>query len=130
MFHFSVPFALRSQRSINSSESQETQPFTKLSIKLKEGQTKHKRPILFIVPARASQHLSYTIHGKNKDLFGLKEETDGIFALYYLKKVKISDNTVIHHVIRIIGEKPRQTRNHHHKKVLNMKVKILVSRNS
>merc|ERR1719273_2359338 len=53
---------------------------TKMTIRLQYEQTKHKRPILFIVPARtASTVLQYTVHGKNKDLFGLQkhDSTDG-----------------------------------------------------
>ena len=70
---------------MNSSLSKQ---YTKLSIRLKSGQTKHKRPILFIVPAEASNSkLTYSLHGKDKDLFGLREESDGIQALFYKQKV-------------------------------------------
>ena len=84
----SVPFAMdnfiKNER-MNSSLSKQ---YTKLSIRLKSGQTKHKRPILFIVPAEASNSkLTYSLHGKDKDLFGLREESDGIQALFYKQKV-------------------------------------------
>lgn len=125
--HFSVPFALARS---NSTELHDTSQYTKLSIKLVQEQTKHKRPILFIVPARTSNALlEYTIHGKNKDLFGLRHDPDGIVALYYLDKV-VTDpplDSVIHHV-RVIGLKTRHARHHHHheEKELNIKVKIVV----
>ena len=111
-----------------------------MTIKLQYEQTKHKRPILFIVPARtASTVLQYTVHGKNKDLFGLQkhDSTDGFLALYYKKKVTpILGKSVIHHV-RVLGtsiganpgqqEKNSSSRNRDsNKKELNMKVKIVV----
>ena len=117
-----------------------------MTIRLQYEQTKHKRPILFIVPARtASTVLDYTIHGKNKDLFGLRHDPDGFLALYYLKKVTPVINlekSVIHHV-RVLGEDnnninnlesenpktPKTSRHHqHHKKELNMKVKLVVGK--
>ena len=104
--------------------------YTKLSIRLKAAQTKHKRPILFIVPAEASTKLIYTIHGKDKDLFGLREEADGILALFYKHQVKQNaseDNSVIHHQIRVIGQKTRHARHEHNLKDLNMKIKITVA---
>ena len=101
-----------------------------MTIRLQYEQTKHKRPILFIVPARtASTVLNYTMHGKNKDLFGLRHDPDGFLALYYLKKVTpVLGKSVIHHV-RVLGENENQSDNtsrHHHKKELNMKVKLVV----
>jgi len=111
---------------MNSSLSKQ---YTKLSIRLKSGQTKHKRPILFIVPAEASNSkLTYSLHGKDKDLFGLREESDGIQALFYKQKVSsvIQDSSVIHHHIRVIGQKARHARHEHNSKDLNMKIKIAV----
>ena len=113
-----------------------------MTIKLQYEQTKHKRPILFIVPARtASTVLQYTVHGKNKDLFGLQrhDSSDGFLALYYLKKVTpILGKSVIHHV-RVLGtsiganlgqstgQQENSSRNRDsNKKELNMKVKIVV----
>ena len=124
----SVPFAMRSERSANGSHGKDTQSYTKLSVKLDDFQTKHKRPILFIVPARTSPKLNYAIHGKNRDLFGLKDHSDGILALYYHHKVNISDKPVIHHV-RVTGQKDRQARhNQGNDKVLNMKIRITISK--
>ena len=123
----SVPFAMDNfiKERTNSSLSKQ---YTKLSIRLKSGQTKHKRPILFIVPAEASTKLTYTLHGKDKDLFGLREESDGILALFYkqqVSKAASSDSSVIHH-IRVIGQKARHARHEHNSKDLNMKIKIAV----
>ena len=115
-----------------------------MTIRIQYEQTKHKRPILFIVPARtASTVLDYTIHGKNKDLFGLRHDPDGFLALYYLKKVTPVINlekSVIHHV-RVLGEDninnnlesenpktPKTSRHQQHKKELNMKVKLVVGK--
>jgi len=138
-----VPFALKSSKTFKNS-TQETRKYTKMTIRLQYEQTKHKRPILFIVPARtASTVLDYTIHGKNKDLFGLRHDPDGFLALYYLKKVTPVINlekSVIHHV-RVLGEDninnnlesenpktPKTSRHQHHKKELNMKVKLVVGK--
>ncbi len=109
----------------------EKSQYTKLTIKLEHEQTSHKRPILFIVPARTTTVLEYAIHGKDKDLFGLKEDAEGLLALYYEKKVtppastETNSHPVIHHV-RILGLKSRHARHHHEEKELNMKVKIVV----
>ena len=113
---------------LNSSLSKQ---YTKLSIRLKPGQTKHKRPILFIVPAEARTKLTYTLHGKDKDLFGLREESDsGILALFYQQQVSTTsesgqNHSVVHH-IRVIGQKARHARHEHTLKDLNMKIKIAV----
>merc|ERR1712008_3273 len=133
-----LPFALKSSETFKNS-TQETRKYTKMTIRLQYEQTKHKRPILFIVPARtASTVLDYTIHGKNKDLFGLRHDPDGFLALFYLKKVTpISGNSVIHHV-RVLGEHTQSitsastisTSRHQasNKKELNMKVKLVVGK--
>ena len=144
MIFFTVPFALKTSRVFKNSTG-ETRKYTKMTIKLQYEQTKHKRPILFIVPARTeSSVLKYTMHGKNKDLFGLRHDPDGFLALYYLKKVTpISEKSVIHHV-RVLGEhtqpidsasietnKQISTTSRHqasNKKELNMKVKLVVGK--
>ena len=111
-----------------------SRPFTKLSIRLDHEQTKHKRPILFIVPARAETLLNYSIHGKDKDLLHLKDDSNGITrVLHYKKGVQIphhsqkNSHSITHHV-RIIGQNARHPRhqNHHQVKELNMKVKIII----
>ena len=110
----------------NDTSASALKPFTKLSIRLEQDQTKHKRPILFIVPARAGSLLTYSIHGKDRNLFKLKDELDGIRALYYKKPVEPEQHSVTHHV-RIIGQSSRNPRHDvHQMKELNMKVKIIV----
>ena len=110
----------------NDTSALALKPFTKLSIRLEQDQTKHKRPILFIVPARAGSLLTYSIHGKDRNLFKLKDELDGIRALYYKKPVEPEQHSVTHHV-RIIGQSSRNPRHDvHQMKELNMKVKIIV----
>jgi hypothetical protein len=118
--------------------------FTKLSIRIEAGQTKHKRPILFLVPARTEllQVLDYSVHGRDRGLFGLKPHVDGIWALYYRKAVSTTSNPqdgprVIHHV-RVVGRKSRHVREHseaaaaagdndlNSSRELNMKVRIVV----
>lgn len=119
----SVPVALNVSEWVESKNGH-----TKVNIKLRAEQTKHKRPILFIVPARSSTLLDYTVHGKDRDLFGLRHDSGGIWALYYNSKVKPS-NSVINHHVRVIGLKSRQARHQHQHKELNMKVKIVVVKN-
>ena len=139
MIFFTVPFALKTSRVFKNSTG-ETRKYTKMTIKLQYEQTKHKRPILFIVPARTeSSVLKYTMHGKNKDLFGLRHDPDGFLALYYLKKVtpNLAGKSVIHHV-RVLGEQTQSitststSTNAKHqasnKKELNMKVKLVVGK--
>ena len=121
-----MPFALKLQDVMHNNESEPiSRPFTKLSIRLNQEQTKHKRPILFIVPARAETLLNYSIHGKDKGLFKLKAEMDGKRVLHYKKPVQPNQKSVIHHV-RIIGQNARNARHDHQVKELNMKVKIIV----
>lgn len=129
-----MPFAIESSQDLLTSNSSidelQAKHYTKLSIKLEQEQTKHKRPILFIVPARAETQLHYSIHGKNKDLFGLRPDADGVWTLYYNHPVNIlqEEDPVTHHV-RVIGTKSRLARhNHESTKDLNMKVKIVIVR--
>ena len=112
-----------------------SRPFTKLSIRLDHEQTKHKRPILFIVPARAETLLNYSIHGKDKDLLHLKDDSNGTTrVLHYKKGVKVppknNSHSIITHHVRIIGQHntrhPRHQNHHHQVKELNMKVKIII----
>ena len=91
---------------------------------------------MFIVPARAETLLNYSIHGKDKDLLHLKDDSNGITrVLHYKKGVQVppqnknSHHSITHHV-RIIGQNnarhPRHQNNHHQVKELNMKVKIII----
>lgn len=113
---------------VNSSRSNNDElpkHYTKLSIKLEQEQTKHKRPILFMVPARAETFVHYSIHGRDKELFGLKPDADGVWTLYYNEPVNPLDEDVTHHV-RVVGTKSRLARHSEQMKDLNMKVKIVV----
>ena len=113
----------------NITENEQSKQYTRLSIRLNQEQTKHKRPILFVVPARTSTVLKYTVHGRDKDLFGLRHDPDGLLALFYQMKVQPGlqqpSNSVIHHV-RVIGQKSRYARHDLASKELNMKLKIVV----
>ena len=89
---------------------------------------------MFIVPARAETLLNYSIHGKDKDLLHLKDDSNGITrVLHYKKGVKVppknNSYSIITHHVRIIGQHntrhPRH-QNHHQVKELNMKVKIII----
>ena len=60
---------------------------TKLTVKLTRERTKLKRPILFLQPAltedlMTSRHV-YSLRGKDKNLFGLRRDLNGVWALFY-----------------------------------------------
>ena len=60
---------------------------TKLTVKLTRERTKLKRPILFLQPAltedlMTSRHV-YSLKGKDKSLFGLRRDPNGVWALFY-----------------------------------------------
>ena len=74
---------------------------------------------MFIVPARAETLLNYSIHGKDKDLLHLKDDSNGITrVLHYKKGVKVppknNSYSIITHHVRIIGQHNTRHPRHTH----------------